>query len=203
MLAGFLLAVLVLAGSDAVILHALRAPAAWFDQTVRMEVHAWATPALTLAMRILTWLGATVTLLVCALAASVGLWRRGFRQRASIPPLAVALAELLTESTKYVVRRPRPEPFFGLRAPDSWSFPSGHSLDSMLCYLVFAAALQPLIGSRYRLAVAIALMVGLTRVYLGVHWPTDVLTGWAAGACAAAGLIGSLEQLPERPEQEP
>ena len=203
MLAGFLLAVLVLAGSDAVILHALRAPAAWFDQTVRMEVHAWATPALTLAMRILTWLGATVTLPVCALAASVGLWRRGFRQRASIPPLAVALAELLTESTKYVVRRPRPEPFFGLRAPDSWSFPSGHSLDSMLCYLVFAAALQPLIGSRYRLAVAIALMVGLTRVYLGVHWPTDVLTGWAAGACAAAGLIGSLEQLPERPEQEP
>jgi len=188
-LVGLLLAVLVLAISDAVVLHALRGPAASFDQTVRMDVHALASAPLTIAMRILTWLGATITLVVAGFAAAAVLWRRGLRQRACIPPLALALACALTQIAKHVVRRPRPEPFFGLHTPESWSFPSGHSLNSTLCWLVFAAALSPLIGPRYRLAIAIALIVGITRVYLGVHWPTDVLTGWAAGACAAAGLI--------------
>lgn len=200
-MAGLLLAMLVLAVSDAVVLHAARMQAAGFDESVRLAVHSLASPALTLAMRILTWLGATVTLIGLALATAVLLRRRGLRHRAWLPLLALVLGEALTEITKLLVRRPRPDPFFGLRAPESWSFPSGHSLNSMFAYLVFGAALLPLIESpRARqlvlfLSIAVPLLIGLTRVYLGVHWPTDVLTGWVAGGCAAAGLIRAGREL--------
>ena len=221
LLVGLSAAVLVLLVSDWVVLHAWRGPAADFDETVRMGVHSLATPPLTMAMRILTWLGSPVPLIALALG-SFCILRRRLGHGAWLPPIALGLAEALTESAKYLVRRPRPEPFFGIKPLESWSFPSGHSLDSMCFYLVLGAAMwrlrRPLwppgrlwssAGRRpatppqpeglphpgsgtiavMALAVAIALLIGFTRVYLGVHWPTDVLTGWAAGACAGTGLI--------------
>ena len=195
LLLGLLLAALVLAASDATVLHVLRGPAADFDDTVRLGVHSLASPLLTLAMRALTWMGAPVTLIGLVLGLAALLWRWGLRQRAWLPPVALALAEALTEPAKYLVRRPRPEPWFGLHAPESWSFPSGHSLDSTVCYLACGAALLPLIGARSErvalmaICTAMPLLIGISRIYLGVHWPTDVLTGWVAGACAALGLI--------------
>lgn len=195
LLLGLLLAVLVLAASDAMVLHVLRGSAAEFDNAVRLAVHSFASPPLNLAMQALTWMGAPVTLIGLTLGVAALLWRWGLRHRAWLPPVALALAEALTEPAKYLVRRPRPEPWFGLHAPESWSFPSGHSLDSMLCYLACGAALLPLLGSRgervalMAICIAMPLLIGTSRIYLGVHWPTDVLTGWVAGACAALGLI--------------
>ncbi|MGH9584852.1 MAG: phosphatase PAP2 family protein, partial [Bryobacteraceae bacterium] len=88
----------------------------------------------------------------------------------------------------------------------SWSFPSGHTLDSTTCYLVFAVVLLTLARSRLSrgfilvISIALPLMIGFTRIYLGVHWPTDVLAGWVAGFCLATGFIASHRRAERRYE---
>jgi undecaprenyl-diphosphatase len=98
---------------------------------------------------------------------------------------------ILTSSLKYFISRPRPEADFYLSHVYTSSFPSGHSMLSAVVYLttgaLLAAAVSHVRLKIYVLSVAIllALIVGTSRVYLGVHYPTDVLAGWMAGAAWA------------------
>jgi len=202
LLAGLAAAVLVLAASDVIVLHAFSAAAAHFDQAVRLAVHSVASRPLTEAVKLLTWLGSTWVLAALALSVSWFLWRSGNRRLARFPVTALALSEALTEITKLIVRRYRPAPWFGIPPLETWSFPSGHSLNSTVCCVVAAAvlvrvvragALRPWLGIA---AIALPLLIGLTRIYLCVHWPTDVLTGWIAGACLAAGLVQAAGEVP-------
>jgi undecaprenyl-diphosphatase len=196
-LIAFVLAVLVLVLSDLTAFHWLRGGAAHFDAAVRAGVHSEASPPLTEACEAITWLGTWPVLPALAIALFLALWQRGRKDLAWFPLAALGAASALLEVTKEIVRRIRPHPWFGLHTPTSWSFPSGHALDSTTCYLVFAAVLITLIRSHLLRAIVIAfaialpLMIGFTRVYLGVHWPTDVLAGWVAGFCLATGLIVS------------
>jgi membrane-associated phospholipid phosphatase len=191
-LAGLLGAVAIISISDLVVLYAFPGQAAAFDQAVRLAVHSIAAPGVTGALRLLTWLGAPVVLAALGLAAFFVL--RAQRRAAWLPLAALAACFVVTETAKWIVRRPRPAPWFGLATPETWSFPSGHSLNSMVCYVAFAAALAP--RSRWRwAAVALAVTIGFTRIYLGVHWPTDVLTGLSAGACLAAGLVRAARSI--------
>lgn len=102
--------------------------------------------------------------------------------------LSVSAGALLSALIKAQFVRPRPELVPHLVEVSSPSFPSGHSMNSAIVYLTLAVLLARsqssrrvqvyLIGS----AVLLALLVGSTRVYLGVHWPSDVLAGWSVGA---------------------
>ena len=86
---------------------------------------------------------------------------------------------------KRTIDRPRPRLPVGtallLEPPDRFSFPSGHAAASLSVGLPIAGALPPEVGG---MVIAVALLVGLSRCYLGVHYPGDVLMGWllAAGA---------------------
>jgi undecaprenyl-diphosphatase len=94
---------------------------------------------------------------------------------------------LLNWTLKNYFARPRPEYVTQLHYVDSNSFPSGHSLLAAVVYLTLGALVSRLVAKRrhkvYVLSVALLLtvLVGVSRVYLGVHYPTDVLAGWSVG----------------------
>jgi len=139
------------------------------------------------AMRDLTALGSTSVLALFVLAVAGSLVVR--RQFHALGLLLVATlgGVLLIAFLKTTFARPRPPAAFHLTEVSSRSFPSGHTMESAIIYLTLAALLARLVRTRilqvYFVAVAFLLtfVVGLSRVYLGVHYPTDVLAGWTAG----------------------
>lgn len=96
-------------------------------------------------------------------------------------------ATIISSVLKYVIGRPRPDVVPHLHDVYTYSFPSGHSMMSSAIYLTLGALLARLVPERrakvYFLALALVatLLIGVSRVYLGVHYPTDVLAGWTAG----------------------
>lgn len=100
---------------------------------------------------------------------------------------AIASGQMLSTLLKAGVDRPRPELVSHLMQETSLSFPSGHAMISALAYLTLGALASRAVHGRtakiyvLSLAVFISLLVGVSRIYLGVHWPSDVLAGWCAG----------------------
>lgn len=145
-----------------------------------------------LAVADITSLGgyAVLTLLVVAVAAY--LLAIGKRPAAVLVVGAVVSGTVLSETLKLGFARPRPDLVAHLAEVQSGSFPSGHAMLSAITYLTLGALLarfhkqRAVKGVFLALAVIVTLMVGVSRVYLGVHWPTDVLAGWSLGAAWAA-----------------
>jgi undecaprenyl-diphosphatase len=173
---------------------ALRGEAAAFDAAVRNAVHAWATPGLTFAMLCATQLGSAPFLIG---AGALAVWRlavAGRRRAAVLLAVAALGGEALDQILKLCFHRPRPEAFFGLTVPPTYSFPSGHALTATCFYGVLAALLaartRPLAGKAglWALAAALAALIGLSRVYLGVHYPSDVLAGYSAAVVWLAAV---------------
>jgi undecaprenyl-diphosphatase len=195
---GLTCAIAILVVFDIVALHAWPSGCAALDNYVRRVIHSFETPLLTVGSNILTWLGSTVVLPIVVITSAATLRFCRLRHHAWFPIAAIILADLVTESAKQIVKRPRPQLWFALPS-DPWSFPSGHSLNSTACYLVCGAALLLVVRRTvWRVVmmlacVALPIAIGLSRIYLGVHWPTDVLAGSLAGACIAAGLIRGLK----------
>src|SRR5690606_9722957 len=147
-----------------------------------------------------------ISLAACGWLALVGQWRAML-----FVVLAIGGGILLSTLLKDVFDRPRPDLVPHGSRVYSASFPSGHSMMSAVTYLTLGALLARF-QSRYRLklyilflAVVLALAVGVSRVYLGVHWPTDVLAGWTAGAAWAifCWLIARFLQRRGQLEEEP
>lgn len=130
-----------------------------------------------------------------ALVALVGgfLLLTGRRAPAGLLVASALSAMVINTALKAYFNRPRPDLVEHLVTVTSPSFPSGHAMLSATVYLTLGALLaraypQPPLR-RYFLSVAVtlALLIGVSRVYLGVHWPSDVLVGWCVGAAWAWG----------------
>lgn len=145
-------------------------------------------PWLEEIMRDLTGLGGVFVL--CFVTVSVFIYLLVIRHGAHALYIGLSIGTGLAFSSmlKYGFDRPRPDLVPHGSFVYTSSFPSGHSLMSALVYLTLGAMLAEFQPNRalkvYILAicVTVTLMVGCSRVYLGVHWPTDVLAGWLAGA---------------------
>ncbi|HTM96266.1 MAG TPA: phosphatase PAP2 family protein [Croceibacterium sp.] len=114
---------------------------------------------------------------------------------------AVTGGALLAGALKLVYSRARPEIVPHLVGTGSSSFPSGHAADSAIVYLTLAALVARTVTSRAQsrylivAAFALTLLIGLSRVYLGVHYPTDVVAGWIVGALWAGAASLTVRRL--------
>ncbi len=104
---------------------------------------------------------------------------------------SVVTGTMLSQGLKSVYARPRPDIAPHLDVIHTASFPSGHALVTTVCYLTLGALVMGLVESRrvrvyvLTMAIAVSVLVGISRVYLGVHWPSDVAAGWSLGTAWA------------------
>lgn len=139
------------------------------------------------AVRDVTALGSTAVLLLIVAAVVIHFLLVRQARTALFVLCAVLSGQALSSLLKLEVDRPRPDLVSHLATETSLSFPSGHAMLSAVTYLTLGALAARFLPGRVTrlyvlsLAVLVTLMVGASRVYLGVHWPSDVLAGWCAG----------------------
>jgi undecaprenyl-diphosphatase len=164
----------------------LEGDAGMFDETVRAFVHGYASESLTTLMRFITMLGSTLFLGILFLSVFVIFIVKNWKRAAVLLMLTTAGAVILNFALKVSFGRLRPVPFFDTPLPDSYSFPSGHSLYAACFYGMLAWLVCARIQNKslriltWSVAVSLALLIGLSRIYLGVHYPSDVIAGFAA-----------------------
>jgi membrane-associated phospholipid phosphatase len=142
-------------------------------------------PWLTGLAKVLTWLGSSFVLWPVVVLAGLGLWRwRRHWLPAVLPALALTGAWAGALLIKGLANRPRPPAADRLTVVHGWSYPSQHAAQALATWGMLALMLMAGRSARARVllvagAALIAFVVGLTRLYLGAHWMTDVLGGWA------------------------
>jgi undecaprenyl-diphosphatase len=146
--------------------------------------------------RVLSDIGSVAILGFVAVVAGVVLWRRGLRLVvAAAPGIALGVAGVCAAVGKSAVARGRPPVALHLVSETNASFPSGHATDSSALYVTLALIVAVYVLRR-PLARCVCVLgsglvvgaIGISRLVLGVHWPTDVVAGWALGASVALAV---------------
>ncbi len=171
------------------------------DDTARVDpqITSWfvahRTTAVSDAARWVTHLGDPVVVGVVVTSAVLGFILVRRHRLAVFVAVSSAGAAVATAVAKSVVGRPRPPRAIWEVAASGAAFPSGHATQSIACYGAIAVAaitVSPSVRARgaiLTIAALVALAVGVSRVYLGVHWSSDVLCGWAVAAMWLATLV--------------
>lgn len=145
-------------------------------------------PSFEEAVRDITALGSFAVLTLVTTVAVIFLIVSKKYAEAATLFFAAVLGQVLSETIKAFIGRPRPDLVAHIVDTTSASFPSGHSMMSAAIFLTIGAMLARVQPKRrlktyiHVVALLLTVMVGMSRVYLGVHWPTDVLAGWCFGA---------------------
>lgn len=161
-----------------------------WERHVLIWIHAHGSPALDRVFLASRWLGDTDVLATLVAAVAIVLASRG-RSRAAAVWIGAGLSTLAAGwALKLALARPRPQVTPWLVHPRDFSFPSGHALGTAMVFSLLASMLSARYprrrGPLFGLAALLMFYVGIGRLYLGVHWPTDVLGGWAIGLGIAA-----------------
>jgi undecaprenyl-diphosphatase len=167
------------------------------DNAIRGFVHDHSAAWLTPVMQGFSFLGSTAFLTLAAVVVLFALFRAGHKHSALLFTVTMIGATLLNFILKISFVRERPSPYFDTPLPTSYSFPSGHALFSLCFYgsLAWIGAAHP-IGDRRRtaawvIAIMLIFFIGLSRVYLGVHYPSDVVAGYLAAFVWVSAVFGS------------
>lgn len=161
---------------------------AGFDQTVREFVHRYSSSQGAVAMSDISFLASSALLVPTVIVAVVALALCSERRNALLLGLTMLGEVSLEHGLKQLFHRARPAPFFGIPLPDSFAYPSGHALASVCFYGTVATIICRRYMKRswpraavWAAAVLMIGLVGLSRIYLGVHYPTDVIGGYLVG----------------------
>lgn len=178
------------------------------DRAILMSLRGMDDPSVPLGPHWLTTAAMDVTalgsvtvlsllvLFVCGLFAALRRWRE-----AAVMLLAAGGGVAISQGLKLAFGRDRPEESLRLVEAINASFPSGHAMLSAVVYLTLGALASRFVERRrvkvFAMvgAVLVAVLVGVSRVYLGVHWPSDVLGGWCLGAAWALGWWLAVQML--------
>lgn len=187
-----------------------------FDRWVMLALRHAADPSLPIgprwlpeAARDVTALGGTVVLGILLLVVTGYLFAAGKRHAAWFVLATVLGGAALNSLLKLGFARPRPDIVTPLTKVLTLSFPSGHAALSAVCYLTLGVLLAQTQASRtlriyfITTAMLLTLLVGLSRIYLGVHYPTDVLAGWCFGIAWALICWTIMRHFQRRGEIEP
>src|SRR6478735_998068 len=154
------------------------------DRAIYEAVYVGNSPALVPIARVFTALGEPTVLIAASFVVALGLWLRGHRHLPLVFIAITMFGRAISELQKYWIARPRPDLETHLVVVKTSSFPSGHANSSMVFFLTLALALTadtPWQRTAVIGAIGLSILVGVSRVMLGVHWPSDVVGGWALG----------------------
>jgi undecaprenyl-diphosphatase len=171
------------------------------DQVGMQAIHAHDSPALTRVAFALSWIGSPATLVPVVGGAGILLWKRRLRRDAVLLVAGMAGAAVLDTVLKLHFRRVRPDVPWAFVTEHSFSFPSGHSAGAVVLYGVVTYLVWKHLRTAWQRigVVAAALLIvagiGASRVYLGVHYPTDVAAGYLVGLMWLVPVIGTNEYL--------
>jgi undecaprenyl-diphosphatase len=175
----------------------------YFDDPLLWRAHAMAGPALDRFFIFMSAIGYQWGVVPVDIALTAGLLIARRWREATFAGVSFAGSALLNMATKQFFQRDRPTLWESIAPEHTFSFPSGHAMGSATLAMVFVLLCW---HTRWRwvavaLAGSFALLVGLSRIYLGVHYPSDILGGWAAGIAWVSGVYLVLYRIRERPWQ--
>ncbi|HEX6939836.1 MAG TPA: phosphatase PAP2 family protein [Longimicrobiales bacterium] len=180
-----------------------------FDESVLRLGASLRTPTLDAAMLEITSLGNAMVLYTMVGIASIFLWLTDHRYSAALLIVAVVGGDLMNDLLKSFYARPRPGVVAWGTRVHSASFPSGHAMGAVVAYgsvAFLVGRLEP--GSRLRhatwaIAILLIVAVGVSRVYLGVHYPSDVIAGFMAGTAWTAFVAATITAIRFFAERKP
>jgi undecaprenyl-diphosphatase len=195
LLGGLFLAALLMAGFAEIHEDLSQPHHMAIDEAILAGIHAHDRPSLTALAKTLSFIGSPKTLIPLVLVASTLLWLRRYRHDALLVLLSMGGAGALDTAMKLHYRRIRPDLPWAFVQEHSFSFPSGHSvlavvLYGMLTYLLLQHERKPWQRTALVLgSIALILGIGLSRIYLGVHYPSDVLAGYIVGTVWLMAIV--------------
>jgi undecaprenyl-diphosphatase len=167
------------------------------DASIRSIMRQLQSPMLTALFLTVTKLGSTLYLTVAgSIAGLIFIGLRWFR------PLALLIVTMAGQAAlhhggKLLAVRPRPQALLKYTMDESFSFPSGHAVASLSLFVCLAWIITNRIENPaakagiWLISLMLVLLIGLSRVYIGVHYPTDVLAGYAAAAVWTVGVMST------------
>jgi len=199
---GFILAALVLAFLGWLVTGQFKEYPLAFDNTIRTAIRQMRSPMWATLFLTVTKLGSTIYLaIIGTVAGIVFIFMRWIRP---LFPLILVMCgqAVLDHGFKWLIARPRPPALINYPTVESFSFPSGHAIASLCLYITIAWIVTTQIENSavkigiWIFAVVLVFLIGMSRVYIGVHYPTDVIAGFiAAGIWTAAVMTADRKPL--------
>lgn len=175
-----------------------------FDDAVRYRVYSMRSDKLTVFWRFITHSGDRYVVIILGI---ILLLIKSLREKYGVKFAIAALSSTaLYQIMKYIFQRPRPDLALRLIEQGGYSFPSGHSMNCLVSFGILIYLLLRYCENR-RLAKLLSfglglltILIGFSRVYVGVHYPTDIIGGWSLGIAVLVAMIYAFEKFDSRSE---